>query len=130
MTLRCVLWLGSLALLGFAFYVFSDEGNGSAALFVVVAALIVAMFLWAGGIHNTMKICRALRRRVDGARHSAIRFAVVASQLGGTRLSRWLYRVARSVGVWSRLHSLVATPTLARRVTPPLPFPTAIVVEQ
>ncbi len=131
MTLRCVLWLGSLALLGFAFYVFSDEGNGSAALFVVVAALIVAMFLWAGGIrqHDEKYAARLgvalmvldiplfglLSWPHSSEEHGLVGgyIALLAALVFGHACIRWLQH-----------------PRLPDGVTPPLQFPTAIVVEQ
>jgi hypothetical protein len=130
MTLRILLWLGSLALIVCAFYIFSDEGSAGAALFAVGTLLVAAMFLWAGGIRQ---------RDEKYAARLGIALMVIDIPLFG--LLSWPYSSVEHGLVGGYLALLAAAvfghacirwlknPRLPDGEFPPPPFPTAIVVE-
>ena len=130
MTLRILLWIGSVALLCLAFYVLSDEGNGGAALFVVVAALIGAMFLWAGGI-----------RQRDEKYAARLGLALMVLDIPLFGLLSWPHSSVEHglVGGYVALLAAIVfghacirwlqQPRLPAGEFPPPPFPTAIVVD-
>ncbi len=129
MTLRILLWLGSVSLFSFASYVFLDDGNARAAIFAVVAALTVAMFVWAGGT-----------RQRDEKYAARLGIALMVVDIPLFCLVSWPHSVEEH-GLFGGYLSLLAAIALGHAclrwlqqprppngAMPPPPFPTAIVI--
>lgn len=131
MTLRILLWLGAVALVVCAFYIFTDEQSVGAAIFVVIAMLIATMFMWAGGI-----------RQRDEKYAARLGLALMVLDVPLFTLLSWPYSSVEH-GLFGGYLSLLAAivfsyacirwlqnPRLPDGEIPPPPFPTAIVVER